>query len=74
VGVWLCTRLALGMAGVTDPGLLVEGAALGVVAAAVWLDARRRSEDLFLANLGIPAWTIAVLSLPIALVAELLVP
>lgn len=74
VVVWLVTRLALAWVRIPDPGVPVEIALLGVVALVVWLDARRRSEDLFLANLGIPGWAIALFAVPLATLAELLVP
>lgn len=74
VAVWALARLALAWAELPDPGVPAELALLGVVALAVQADARRRSEDLFLANLGIPGWAIAVLAVPLAAVAELLVP
>ncbi|NIS36581.1 MAG: hypothetical protein GWN07_37415, partial [Actinobacteria bacterium] len=57
-----------------DPGAPTEIATLGVVALAVQADARRRSEDLFLGNLGIPTWAIAACAVPMAALAELLVP
>jgi hypothetical protein len=74
IAVWVLARLALAWARVHDPGVPTELALLGVVALAVWMDARRRSEDVFLGNLGIPSWTIAVLASPLAALAELLVP
>ena len=72
--VWLYGRLAMAWAGILDPGLAVEVTLLPVVGVAVWLDARRRAEDVFLGNLGIPGWAIAVYGIPLALVAEALVP
>lgn len=74
VAVWVLARLALGWARVPNPGMPTEIALLGIVAVAVWGDARRRSEDAFLGNLGIPAWTIGAMALPVAVLAELLVP
>jgi len=74
LGVWVGVRVAVAYGGVTDPGLATEIAILGLVALTVWLDARRRSEDLFLGNLGVPSWTIAALAVPAAAIAELLVP
>lgn len=73
-GVWILARLALGWARVPNPGVPTEIALLGMVALAVWVDARRRSEDVFLGNLGIPTWTIGAMALPVAVLAELLVP
>lgn len=74
VAVWGGVRLALAWGEVLNPGVPVEIALLGVVGLAVWMDALRRAEDLFLGNLGIPSWTIAVLAVPVALLAELVVP
>jgi len=54
--------------------MVAEIALLGVVGFAVWVDARRRAEDVFLGNLGVPAWAIATLAIPVALLAELVVP
>jgi hypothetical protein len=59
---------------VVDPVVATEVALLAALALAVFLDARRRSEDLFLGNLGIPAWTVGALALPAALLLEWLVP
>ena len=72
--MWAGVRVALAWNGVFNPGVSAELALLAVVGLAVWVDALRRSEDLFLGNLGIPSWAIAVLALPVALLAELLVP
>lgn len=74
VAVWALARLALGWARVPNPGMPTEIALLGIVALTVWVDARRRSEDVFLGNLGIPAWTIGAMALPAAVLAELLLP
>jgi hypothetical protein len=60
--------------GIPDPNIAAEALLLGLVALAVVLDARRRREDLFLGNLGIPAGVIALAALPLAMVAELLIP
>ena len=74
IGAWLVLRLALGAATVPDPAVLTEVAGLAVVAAAVFLDARRRAEHLFLANLGITGWSIGLMAVPGAAFLELLVP
>ena len=66
--------MALAWAEILDPGMVAEIALLGVVGLAVWVDARRRAEDVFLGNLGIPGWAIATLAIPVALLAELVVP
>ena len=72
--VWIGLRLALAWGSITDPNVVEEMLVLGVVSVAVVLDARRRSEDLFLGNLGIPAVAIAVCALPLAALAELILP
>lgn len=74
LALWILVRLALAWARVYDPGAPTEAALLGVVALTAWVDARRRSEDVFLGNLGIPTWTIGAMALPLAVLAELLVP
>jgi len=72
--VWIAVRLVLAFGGVAALGVLVAGVLVVVVGGVVWLDARRRGEDLFLGNLGIPGWTIGVMSAPLALLAEVLLP
>jgi hypothetical protein len=71
---WVALRLAAAFVEIYDPVILQEVFLLGLVALAVALDARRRGEDLFLANLGVPLRAIALSALPVALVLELLVP
>jgi hypothetical protein len=65
--------MAMGPGGL-NPTLPVELLCLGVIVVVVYLDARRRAEDLFLGNLGVSGWAIAAFALPLALIAELLVP
>lgn len=72
--VWMGARIALAWGEIVNPGLPTESLILGVVGLAVWMDARRRAEDVFLGNLGIPSWTIAALAVPMALLAEVIVP
>ncbi len=72
--MWIVARLGLAWASVPNPGAPAEIALLGVVALTVWGDARRRSEDVFLGNLGVPTWTIGAMALPLATLVELLVP
>lgn len=72
--IWLGVRILAAWGGVGDANVLQEGFVLLVVAGLVLVDARRRNEDLFLANLGVPAWAIAVLGAAGALPPELLVP
>jgi hypothetical protein len=72
--VWIAIRLALGYGGLGDPNVVQEFLLLGAVGAAVLLDARRRREHLFLGNLGVPPAFIALCALPLAIIAELLMP
>lgn len=74
LALWLFSRLAAAFVGIWDPNPAEEALILGVAALAVYLDARRRGEDLFLANLGIRPWVIPAWALPVALLAEFLVP
>lgn len=71
---WVGVRLAAAFAGIVDPNPAQEVLIVGVVAwIAVW-DARRRGEDLFLANLGVPASGIALAAAFGAACLEVLVP
>ncbi len=72
--VWMAVRLALAFGGAAETAGPVGIVLAGVVGAAVWLDARRRAEDLFLGNLGIPGWTIGVMATPLVLLVEMVVP
>jgi hypothetical protein len=72
--VWLSLRLAAAFFGIVDANTAVKLLILGTVAIVVYLDARRRDEDLFLANLGISGPAISVAALPVPLLAELLAP
>jgi hypothetical protein len=74
LAVWVFARLSLAFVGVADPNLAEEFVLLCIVPAAVFLDARRRSEDLVLGNLGIGALPILGWALPLAALAEMLVP
>lgn len=72
--LWVGVRLASAFAGLGDPNPAQEVLIVAVVAwAAVW-DAGRRGEDLFLANLGIPASGIALAAGFGAACFEVLVP
>lgn len=73
MAAWILLRLALAWGGVPHPGVTIEIATIGIVGLAVWGDARRRGEDLFIGNLSIPSWTIAVMAVPLAALAELVV-
>jgi len=73
LAVWLGLRaagLVFGVIHLALPGTLFV---LAVVAAATYLDARRREEDVVLGNLGIPGAGIALASLPLPLLLELFV-
>lgn len=72
--VWVGLRIAAAFGQLSNPGIVGELTMLGLVSLAVFLDARRRSEDLFLGNLGVPGWAIALTALPGAIVLEILVP
>jgi len=74
LAVWVLARLALAWNEILDPGIGAEIALLGVCGIAVWIDAHRRTEHVFLGNLGIPGWTVAALAVPAALLAEMVVP
>jgi len=72
--VWVAVRLTAAFARIPSPNMIQEAFILGVVVAAVLLDARRRNEDLFLGNLGIPPGAIVLHALPLALLLEMVVP
>lgn len=71
---WAIVRVFMGTARTLDPNPIGELLVLLVVGALVAWDARRRDEDLFLANLGVPFWAIGLLGALGALPLELLVP
>lgn len=72
--VWVGVRILGAWGGVGDPNVLQEGFILLLVGGLVSYDARRRNEDLFLANLGVPAWAVGAVGVVGALPLELLVP
>jgi hypothetical protein len=72
--VWIAVRLAAGIADTGGPNVSQKIFILAVVGAAVLLDARRRDEDLFLGNLGIPRTAIFMCALPLALLLEAMTP
>jgi hypothetical protein len=57
-----------------DPNLVGEALVLLLVGGLVAWDARRRNEDLFLANLGVPVWAIALVGSAGALPLEVIAP
>lgn len=71
LAVWVALRLAAAFLEILHPGPLETVWILGMVGLAVYLDARRRNEDLFLANLGVSGWAPAVLALSLPTLAEL---
>lgn len=79
--VWVLIRLALAFhhflnpaSASLDPEPLAEVGIVGAVCLVVFLDARRRSEDVLLANLGIDSWAIGMMAFPVVLLLEILVP
>ncbi len=70
--VWVGLRAVLAVAGLVRVSALEAAAVLLVVVATIVLDARRRGEDVFLGNLGIPRRGIALAALPLPLLLELL--
>lgn len=74
VAAWVGLRMMAAWAKIGDPNLAQEGFILLMVGALVIWDARRRNEDLFLANLGIPLAPIGVVGALGALPLELLIP
>jgi hypothetical protein len=68
--VWAAIRLAAAFLQITHPGLLGAAWILAMVGLAAYLDARRRGEDLFLANLGVPGWAPAAMALPLPILLE----
>lgn len=72
--VWIAVRLAAAFAEISTPSVLEEIFILAVVGVVVVIDARRRGEDLFLGNLGIPVIAIFGYALPLALLFEVVVP
>ena len=71
IAVWVGVRFAAAFVGITTPNGLQVLLILGAVGLAVRLDARRRNEDLFLANLGIAVWAIPALAIGPPLLIEL---
>ncbi len=73
IAVWAGFRLVALFFQIPHPNPVEKALILAVTGAAVFLDARRRGEDLFLGNLGIPGRAIVACALAIPLVLELLV-
>lgn len=72
--VWVGLRLAAAFLRIPDPNPAQEALILVAVAFAVLLDAVRRDEDIFLGNVGVPRYAIAIVAFPLPLVLELFVP
>jgi len=78
VAFWLLGRimLALSFALMAQPALelrpVTRIALLAVVGVAVWLDLRRRGEEVILTNLGVSRWGVMAVALPAPLAGELL--
>lgn len=71
--VWSGVRVAFLVFEVVALGVLLKLGVLATVGAAVYLDARRRDEDLFLGNVGVSGVWIAVAALPVPVLLELFV-
>jgi hypothetical protein len=74
VAAWFGLRMMAAWAQIGNPNLAQEAFILALVGWMVLWDARRRSEDLWLANLGVPAWPIALVGAFGALPMEWFVP
>lgn len=70
--LWVAIRFGAAFLGIVRPSVPQLLLILGAVGVAVLLDARRREEDLFLGNLGIPTHGIVAASLPLPLLLEFL--
>ncbi|MEX2531463.1 MAG: hypothetical protein WD960_11885 [Gemmatimonadota bacterium] len=68
---WVGIRVLAAGVEITSPNLLQQIWIVGLAAAVVYLDARRRDEDLFLGNLGIPRFAIGVNALPFPILMEI---
>lgn len=71
--MWVGIRGAFLVFRIVTIGLLVKLGVLVVIGLVVYVDARRRDEDLFLGNLGVSRYWIAAAALPIPAVLEFLV-
>ncbi len=73
LAVWGGLRLGLAILGLPHPSPLERALIVGIAASAVLLDARRRDEDVFLGNLGIPGVAILPMAIPVPILLEWLV-
>ena len=74
VAIWVGVRFTLGLAEISNPNVVGEALVLLLVGGLVGWDARRRDEDLFLANLGVPLWAIVLVGALGALPLEVIAP
>ena len=70
---WAGLRFAAAWVGLTDPNVVGQVWIIAVASLLVVMDARRRDEDLFLGNLGVPTMAIALMALPLPILVEALV-
>jgi hypothetical protein len=71
--VWGGLRLVLAIFELPHPSLLERAVIVSIAAAAVFLDAKRRDEDVFLGNLGISGVAIVLMAIPVPVLLEWLV-
>lgn len=70
--VWVMIRMGYAYVQGVGLGVLQVAFVVAMASGVVIVDARRRNEDLFLANLGVSRWAIALLSMTLPLGLELL--
>jgi hypothetical protein len=70
LATWVGVRLLVAAGGLPRLSALEAGVVLALVVGLVVFDARRRAEDVFLGNLGIPRRGIALAALPLPLLLE----
>jgi hypothetical protein len=68
--VWGGLRLFLAFLELPHPGTLERIVTVSLAGIAVFLDARRRDEDVFLGNLGISGVAIAFMAIPVPVALE----
>jgi hypothetical protein len=72
--LWAALRGAFLVFEIIEIGANAKVGIVVIVVTAVYLDARRRDEELFLANLGISGRWIALAAIPVPLLLEVLLP
>ncbi len=70
--VWVLMRMGYAFLGGGTLGLIQVAFVAAMTSGVVVIDARRRNEDLFLANLGVSRWAIALLATAIPLGLEVI--